>query len=168
MRARTHCPYCGGRIVRRALEGRTRRYCPACDLPIYDNPVPATCVVAFAPDGRLLLVKRAVAPKKGMWCLPGGFMELGESPEEAAARELAEETGLTGTIGPLLGVMAAPSQEYETVLMVGYGSLNPRGPLIPGDDADQCRWFSPTDLPPVAFSSHRAFIDIALTRFPHS
>lgn len=158
------CPFCGGRLVQRHMEGRQRRFCTACHLPIYENPVPATCVVVVDPHGRLALVKRAVDPKRGMWCLPGGFMELGETPEQAAARELEEETGLKGRFGPLLGVIATPNRDYDTVLMVGYLVTDPTGVLIAGDDAEQCSWFSPTAMPPIAFSSHRTFIETYLAR----
>ncbi|MBI9086656.1 MAG: NUDIX domain-containing protein [Desulfobacterales bacterium] len=164
MDQKNFCHFCGGRLIRKHMEGRQRRFCAACNLPIYENPVPATCVVVVGPDGRLALVKRAVDPKKGMWCLPGGFMELGETPEQAAARELEEETGLRGRMGPLLGVIATPNRDYDTVLMVGYLVTDPTGVLIAGDDADQCRWFSPAALPPIAFSSHQTFIETYLAR----
>ena len=153
------CPVCGGRLVQQHIEGRLRQFCTTCHLPMYENPVPAVCVVVVDTHGRLALVKRAVDPKKGMWCLPGGFMELGETPEEAAARELREETGLTGRMGPLLGIMSAPNRDYHTVLMVGYLITDPAGTMTAGDDADQCRWFTPAALPPIAFPSHQAFIE---------
>ena len=73
------------------MKGRPRLFCESCRTTIYENPVPATCLVTIDARERLLLVKRSVDPKKGWWCLPGGFMELRETPEEAGLRELAEE-----------------------------------------------------------------------------
>jgi 8-oxo-dGTP diphosphatase len=118
--------------------------------------------VVIDADGRVLLVRRSVAPRIGEWCLPGGFMELGETPEAAALRELSEETGLSGTIDRLLGVVAAPNAIYDTVLMLGYIVKQFGGRPRPDDDADAIEWFDPSDLPPVAFESHRHFIRSAL------
>ena len=93
MRKKTNCPFCADHLVEKFCEGAMRPYCEQCNEPIYENPVPATCLVVVEKSGDLLLVKRRVEPKKGFWCLPGGFMELGESPEQGALRELREETG---------------------------------------------------------------------------
>jgi ADP-ribose pyrophosphatase YjhB (NUDIX family) len=152
------CPFCGGPLVTRHWEGRRRLYCNACGNPLYENPVPATCLVVRNAAGQVLLVRRSVAPKKGLWCLPGGFMELGEFPEEGALRELAEETGLSGTIGELLGVTIAPNASYDTVLMIGYLVHRYEGRIQAGDDADAIGWFDAEALPPIAFDSHLRFI----------
>ncbi|MBW1990406.1 MAG: NUDIX domain-containing protein, partial [Deltaproteobacteria bacterium] len=114
------CPYCGSVLGRRKVEGRERPFCLPCEVPIYENPVPASALVVADEAGRLLLVKRAVEPKAGQWCLPGGFMELGETPEECALRALSEEPGLTGSIEELLGVTTNQSQDYHTVLIMGF------------------------------------------------
>ncbi len=115
-------------------------------------------VVVNAND-QVLLVRRSIDPKKGQWCLPGGFIELGESPDAGALRELAEETGLSGTIKTLLGVWSAPSSQYHSVLMVGYLIVEHQGRLTAGDDASDVRWFYYDELPPIAFDSHRRFVD---------
>lgn len=152
------CPFCGGPLVTRHWEGRPRLFCHACDRPLYENPVPATCLVVLNAAGQVLLVRRSVEPKKGLWCLPGGFLELGESPEAGALRELAEETGLSATIDGLLGVTDVPNTDYDTVLMLGYRVARYEGGLAPGDDADAIGWFDVGGLPPIAFDSHVRFI----------
>ena len=159
MEAKTHCHFCGEALTRRFIEGRERLFCRACARPIYENPIPATCMVVVNTEDQVLLVKRSVDPRKGMWCLPGGFVELGEPPEAGALRELAEETGLNGTIDTLLGVCTAPSTQYGSVLMVGYLITDAQGLPVAGDDASQARWFSFHDLPPIAFNSHKRFLD---------
>jgi 8-oxo-dGTP diphosphatase len=158
MRKKTFCPYCGTRLTEKRYEGSLRLFCEHCDEPIYENPIPATCLVVVDNRNRLLLVKRSVAPKKGCWCLPGGFMELGESPEQAALRELKEETGLRGRIEMLLGVSSNPSALYHTVLMIGYLIREYTGTLIAGDDADDAVYFDYGKLPEIAFESHARFI----------
>jgi len=158
MRGKKYCPYCGTGLVEKFCEGDLRRYCNRCNEPIYENPIPATCMVVVDTEDRVLLVKRSVEPKKGFWCLPGGFMELGETPEKAALRELKEETGLAGRIDMLLGVSANPSALYHTVLMVGYLVKSHSGNLIAGDDANDAAYFHYNELPEIAFESHASFI----------
>jgi len=134
-----------------------------CAGPIYENPVPATCTIVADGEKRILLVKRSVEPKKGYWCLPGGFMELDETPEQCALRELREETGLSGKIKLLLGVRANPSPMYHTVHMTGYLVNEFSGTPVAGDDADEVKWFSIHALPEIAFDSHRHFISIYIS-----
>ncbi|OEU60014.1 MAG: NUDIX hydrolase [Desulfobacterales bacterium PC51MH44] len=158
MRKKTFCYYCGTRLIKKFVEGGLRPFCEHCNEPLYENPIPATCLVVVDDRGRVLLVKRSVEPKKGLWCLPGGFMELGETPEKAALRELKEETGLSGRIEMLLGVSSNPSAQYHTVLMVGYLVKNYSGILIADDDADDAAYFFYAELPQIAFESHARFI----------
>ena len=155
------CHFCGSRISRIYLEGRNRLFCKTCQQPIYENPVPASCLVVRDDNGRILLVKRSVEPEKGGWCLPGGYIEMGEEPDESALRELREETGLTGRIDRLLGVMKGNSGIYDTLLMVGYQVLSFTGKLVAGDDADDARFFAPPDMPEVVFRTHRLFVSMA-------
>lgn len=159
MQPKTHCPYCGNRLVETKWEGILRLFCRQCREPIYENPVPATSLVVVDAAGDLLLVKRSVEPKVGYWCLPGGFIELGEKPDKAALRELAEETGLTGEIDRLIGVTTNHSDRYHSVLLVGYLVTRYTGEAVAGDDASELAFFSPGNLPEIAFDSHRYFID---------
>lgn len=155
---KTFCPFCGRKTDKLEWEGMLRRYCHHCRLPLYENPVPAVCAVVCDGPDRILLVQRKVPPHRGAWCLPGGFMELGETPEAAVLRELVEETGLQGEVDGLLGLQATPNRIYNTVLVAGY-RVNPLSDALEaGDDAMAVRWFSVADLPPVAFGSHRTFI----------
>ena len=158
MQKKLFCPYCGLRLSKIFYENRDRLFCSHCNDPIYENPIPAACLVVTDDQGRILLVQRSVDPQKGMWCLPGGFIELGESPESAALRELYEETGLTGSIHKLLGVTTNPSRLYVSVLLVGYWVTAYSGNLIAGDDASDAAYFSPESLPEIAFDSHVKFI----------
>jgi len=160
MRPKTYCYYCGNRLIRKYVEGGNRLFCETCRVPLYENPVPATSLVVTDSEKRVVLVKRNVEPKKGYWCLPGGFIELGETPEQAALRELREETGLNGQIDKLLGVTADTSDQYGNVLMIGYLVKRFSGSLAPGDDAAAVAYFQPEKLPEIAFSSHRHFLDI--------
>ena len=160
MQKKTYCHYCGKALTEKSFEGAIRRYCKQCNIPIYENPVPATCSVVIDSKERILLVKRSVEPQKGLWCLPGGFMELGETPEGSALRELSEETGLSGKVEMLIGVTSSQSELYDTVLLIGYMVKNYTGTLKAGDDASDAAYFYPDQLPEIAFKSHRRFIRI--------
>jgi len=85
-------------------------------------------------------------------------MELDETPEHAALRELTEETGLKGKIDMLLGVSTNPSAQYHTVLMVGFLVKSYSGNLTAGDDANDVKFFRFDELPDIAFKSHASFI----------
>lgn len=160
MHYKKFCHFCGSRLIDKRIEGTVRRYCNKCLEPVYENPIPATCVVLADRSNKIWLVKRSVEPKAGFWCLPGGFMELGETPEQAALRELKEETNFSGKIELLLGISANPNPTYRTVLMVGYLVRAFSGDPIAGDDASDIRCFGPDDLPEIAFESHKQFIRI--------
>jgi ADP-ribose pyrophosphatase YjhB (NUDIX family) len=103
-------------------------------------------VIADA-DGRLLLIRRGHEPGKGLWSLPGGRIEDGETDEQALVREVAEETGLAVTPGRLIGSVrlpgAAPGTEYD---VRDYAARVAGGVLAAGDDADDARWAAPGEL----------------------
>lgn len=155
------CPRCGGTIGLLEYEDRLRPVCNACGHVIYVNPVPATCQTVLK-DGSVLLVLRAVEPSRGMWCLPGGFIEWGESPLEAAKRELAEETALAAETLVLTGVYDSITEVSRHVLLVSY--LIPEWQGVPeaGDDAAEIRWFPLEKIPPLAFKVHEQALGDAL------
>ena len=158
-----YCPYCAGRLSDKRLKGSQRLTCEHCRRPVYRYPLPATCVVATNTHQQILLVKRRVEPLIGQWCLPGGFMQPGESPERAALRDLKEISGLKAKIELLLGVTTHPGEavDTDTILMIGYLVTRTAGEPNPGDDASELAWFPPAGLPPLAFPSHRHFIRLA-------
>lgn len=105
--------------------------------------IPCVGAVVLDAAGRLLLVRRANPPAQGLWSLPGGRVEPGESWEDAVVRELREETGLTGVVGRHVGDVRrdAPGGGVYLIrdfLMVVDGSPIPRS----GDDATDADWFS--------------------------
>ncbi|MBU0991139.1 MAG: NUDIX domain-containing protein [Proteobacteria bacterium] len=159
MRKKQYCHFCSDTLEERFFEGRPRLFCAKCNEPIYENPVPATCLIVTGQEKRVLLVKRNVEPQIGFWCLPGGFIELGETPEASALRELKEETGLTGEIDHLLDVVSNPSKLYHTVLIACYVVRHFSGELIAGDDASETQFFPFQALPEIAFKSHEKLLN---------
>lgn len=168
MRVKKFCPYCGAPVSERIEDGQPRKWCRTCDTTLYENPIPAACTLVVDDQNRILLVKRSVDPKKGAWCLPGGFMENGESPENSALRELLEETGLTGKIDLLLGLVTTPGTVYDSILMTGFLVRSYTGKPEAGDDAEEVRWFPRDALPDIAFISHKNFIKIYVAAYEYS
>jgi 8-oxo-dGTP diphosphatase len=151
---RKFCLYCGGPITKKKEDGVLRDCCSGCHCFFYDNPLPV--VSAIVDDARrILLVKRDRAPFKGHWCLPTGFAEAGESIEDAALRELLEETGVKGRISRLLDVDSYKSRFYGDLLFLTFVVEKTGGKLTAGDDSAQARFFAMDGIPPLAFRSNR-------------
>jgi ADP-ribose pyrophosphatase YjhB (NUDIX family) len=107
---------------------------------------------------RVLLVKRKFPPNEGMWCLPIGFAELGETIAEAALRELLEETGITGRTVRLIDADSWKSTFYGDLLVVTFEVEKLLGLETPGDDAEEVDYFPIDRLPPLAFPSNEKAI----------
>jgi 8-oxo-dGTP diphosphatase len=153
------CPLCGNQLEQLPHDGRMRLYCRTCDTIHYENPLPATAAVVLDHDEQLLLVKRGMEPGKGKWGLPGGFVELDESPGDGVLRELTEETGLHGQVDQLIDVVYEDSPFYGPLIIIGYQITPQGGALQAGDDAAEVQYFPLTDLPQVAFGSHQTIIN---------
>ena len=95
--------------------------------------------VAVIDQGRILLVRRANDPGRGLWAVPGGKVEVGERLTEAAAREVTEETGLLVEVGELVWAGEHISDQVHIVLIDFLGTLI-GGDLAAGDDADRAEW----------------------------
>ena len=142
------CPLCGGRLA-----GARPQTCTACATPHQRDPKVGVGVVVRDEQGRLLLVQRGVEPERGRWSLPAGFLDATETPQEAAARECKEETGLDVVVGTLLGLYPAGP---GTSFFLSFAATVTGGTLIAGDDAQDVGFFGPDDLPLLAFASTRA------------
>lgn len=150
-----YCPRCATELVWRCSGERERPTCPACEFIFYFNPVVGAGALVET-DGRVILVRRGVEPKSGYWRLPSGYVEADERAEEAAVREMAEETGLEIEIDDLLGVYSF-GQEPQTGVLILYSAHTIGGELRAGDDAQEVRAFAPDELPPddqIAFHTH--------------
>lgn len=153
------CPICGDATTIDNDGQSEKPHCAGCGHFFYRNPVPAACCLV-SRDDELLFVQRAVKPFRGLWSLPGGFVELGETAEEAVLRELEEETGLTGTGTTLIGAKTTPSSTAGAVLLLGYIIGTWEGQLRPGSDAMDVGFFKKDARPPLAFQAHRDLITI--------
>lgn len=108
-------------------------------------------------EGKILLVKRKRQPYKGLWAIPGGYLEFGETCEEAVVREVGEETGLKTKIKDFVGVYSTPSRHPQQAISVAYLLEIVGGKVKKGQEATDIGWFPLDNLPPLAFD-HREII----------
>ena len=109
---------------------------------------PQVCVGAVVvQDDRLLLIRRGRGPAQGEWSVPGGRVEAGELLAEAVVRELAEETGLEGVCGELIGWVERVGEGHHFVILdFAVTLLDPEAEPVAGDDAAEAAWVPLTDL----------------------
>ena len=147
------CPRCGAGLVLRLLKsGEPQRLvCTSCDFVFFLDPKVATgCIVE--QDGGIVLLRRAIEPGYGKWVFPGGYVDRGERVEDAAVREMEEESRLRVRLTGLVGVYSYPGRP---VVVVVYTGLVLGGRLEAADEALDARTFAPREIPwrELAFSS---------------
>src|SRR3954469_9858970 len=143
-------------MATRSVRGVSRRVCERCAHIHYADPKVAVGVAVFRDDC-LLLVRRTMEPERGRWALPGGYLDVGEEPRRAAAREAVEEAGVQVTVGDVIDVFANPVDEGGAVFVLyaatwRYGEAAGGGGAA-GDDADSAGFFPRDGLPDIAFAS---------------
>ena len=138
------CPACASPLASRyvAAEERDRLVCTNCAEIYYLNPKVVAGTIPV-DDGRVWLLRRAIEPRFGAWTFPAGFMELGESVEEAARRETFEELQMEVNIGELLGLYSKP--ESPTVLIVYLADARSRP--LGGAETLEFAAFDPDSIP---------------------
>jgi 8-oxo-dGTP diphosphatase len=129
-----------------------RPVCPQCGWIHFVDPKVAAAVLV-EQDGRVLLVRRANEPYRGLWTLPAGFVNGGEDPAMAAARECLEETGLIVEVKRVLDVIAGLEHDRGADFLIVYEAEIISGMLAPADDADAAEWFTYDQLPQLAFKA---------------
>ncbi len=152
------CPRCGSCMETAERMGKIRPVCPQCDWIFFPDPKVAAGVVVQR-DGKVLLVQRVYSPQKGRWTLPVGFVDAGEDPSMAAARECREETGLEVVVTGLLDVFYGQEHPRGAHIVLIYRGKIVGGKLHPGDDASQARFFPKNGLPPLAFQSTHVILE---------
>ena len=134
-----------------AGDNRERLVCDDCGFILYENPVVVVGAVC-AHDGKILLCKRAIEPRVGYWTIPAGYLELGESTADGAAREAREEACAEIEIEALLAVYNIPRLSQVQVI---YAARLVAGAAAPGDETAEVRLSAWDDIPwnDIAFPS---------------
>lgn len=147
-----HCPYCGAEMD--PLVGTSQR-CPACGHRHFWSPTVGVAVVLIENE-RILLGRRSC----GKWCIPCGHVEWGESIEEAARREFAEETSLDVALGPALAVLSNSHNPAHLTVGVWFSGTRLSGEPKAGDDLTEVDFFAWNQIPELAFPTDRQVIDM--------
>ena len=121
----------------------------------YPRPAVTTDCVVFGVEGtqvKVLLVERGHAPYKGRWAFPGGFLNMDESAEDGALRELREETGYAAAHAEQLYTFTNPGRDPRgRTISIAFFAIVPLRAVKGGDDAARAHWFSLDEVPPLAF-----------------
>lgn len=166
-----YCSNCGERVIEKipAGDNRPRHVCDACQTVHYQNPkIVAGCIPVW--DNRVLLCRRAIEPRYGLWTLPAGFMENGESTEQAAARETWEEACGKVSDLTLYGVFSIP--QINQVYMMFRAHLE-TGEFQPGAESLDVRLHEEHEIPwdqlafpVVRLTLERYYKDVRTGHFP--
>jgi ADP-ribose pyrophosphatase YjhB (NUDIX family) len=128
--------------------------CAHCGYGAYYNPKPVAAAIPVTPTGEIILLRRAFDPGKDLWTFPGGFVDLGESVQQAAHRETHEELGIAVELGPLVGVYSRADSHIVLIVFAARTTEEPRTTV----EASAVEVFDRAGLPwdELAFWSTRA------------
>ena len=134
------CPRCGNLADVAFPRSIT---CPHCGYGAYYNPKPVASAIPVDQHGRVILLRRAFDPGAGLWTFPGGFVDLGESVEDAARRETREEMEIDVELERLVGVYSRAEDRVVLVVFAATALGEPRTT----EEATEVRAFAPDELP---------------------
>tara|TARA_B110000014_G_C19961639_1_gene497726 strand:+ start:384 stop:887 length:504 start_codon:yes stop_codon:yes gene_type:complete len=164
MKKLVYCSTCGEKNTFGFIDGNERYHCKKCNGIHYQNPKP-TATLICPKNNKILFVQRAYNPGKGEWGLPGGFLELGESLNEGAKRELKEETNLNGKFIKLLGHCSHFNSIFGDILLLGIEmEVENWNNMKAGDDALSAKLFEIDNCPNLVFECHQKILDIYLKK----
>lgn len=159
------CPRCRGKLNIGEIDEAVRPHCPTCGFIFYQNPAPAAGAVIIN-DGKILLVRRSIDPGKDDWCIPAGFTEWNEHPQQTAVRELKEETGLDISIKDIFDIFMGMDDPRTHAVLILYLAEITGGQLVAGDDASEAHYFGFDETPEnIAFQAHRDALALYRARY---
>jgi ADP-ribose pyrophosphatase YjhB (NUDIX family) len=157
-----YCPLCATELEKRLIYHQQRLVCPACGFVHFLDPK-VVVIGLVVHQGQVLLVRRASEPAKGLWSLPGGYMDAGEMPAEALRRELYEEVALPIQVVRFVDffpIAAAHGRNAGIVLAFYAQPMGEPRALHCAEEVSAADWFASHELPvELAFESTRTLLD---------
>ena len=141
------CQRCGDALRKKRVENKLRPWCRRCGDVVFLDPKLAA-VVLVSMDGKLVMVRRGTEPAIGRWSFPSGYVDRGEAVEDAAVREVQEETGMDVSVIRFVGLY---SSSDSPVVLAAYSAHVRGGSLQAGSEVQQVALYSPEELPPLPF-----------------
>jgi|GEM_PF-123921 len=149
-----YCPLCGGPLTSEWHSELPPRQCVACERSWYRNPTVGVAVIVIQGAGLLLVRRRC-----GRWCIPCGYVEWNETVEDAARRELLEETGLSVELERVYSVQSNFHDPRQHTVGVWYLGHSVSGNVRAGDDARDAQWWPMNQLPVLAFPTDEVVVE---------
>ena len=155
----TYCPICAAHLVEKCIVTTLRPTCPACGFILFLDPK-LVAVVVVRHKGKFLLGRRTIDPGKGMWSFFGGYVDRGEKVEDAALREVKEETNLDVQLEGLIGIYSEQGEPH--VLVVYQASViesEANSLMAQSDEVGELAFFTWEELPAFAFPVDRHILN---------
>lgn len=149
------CSSCANEMILKPFENTNRFFCTNCDRMEFIDPKVVTGVL-FTIESEILLIKRNLEPQRGKWTFPAGFVDRGEKVEDAAIREVFEETGYIVVLDKLVGVY---SQEADPIILIVYSGHTVGGERTDNSEVQSIQTFPLDKLPSLAFVRDEKIID---------
>ncbi len=153
-----YCPICATPLVEKHIYSAQRLVCPACNYIHFLEPKVVT-VVVLQYEGKFLLGRRNIDPAKGMWSFFSGYMERGEKVEEAAIREVKEETNLDVQLEQLIGIYSERGNPHVVIAYRASVRNNDIGALTAQlDEVSELAFFALEKIPTLAFPTDQQIL----------
>lgn len=141
------CQNCGQKLDQKQVSGLERPYCSSCRQIVYVDPK-LVAVVLVQLDCKLVMIRRGIQPALGHWSFPSGYVDSGEAVEDAAVREVSEETGLNIQLSHLIGLYSTKGSE---IVLVAFAAKCLNGSLRAGEEVSEIALYALDSLPPLPF-----------------
>lgn len=151
------CPKCATKLQEQNIDDEITQVCPACGFINWINPKPVVSIL-LARRGKVLMLQRANEPLRNYWVLPGGFIRIDETPQEAIIRETKEEIGIVPQLKRIIGVYRIDNDPRGIHLDIIYeGSFT--GNITLSRESGSYNFFDPKNLPDEIAYKHREVIN---------
>ena len=150
----TYCPHCATPLLWRPVAGRERPACPNCGFIHYEDPK-LVAVAVISLHGKLVLGRRSIDPGLGYWSFPAGYVNRGESVDDAMIREVHEETRLEVQVEQFLGLY---SEAGNPIVLAAYVAHTVGGTLAAGEEVSEVGLFAVDGLPELAFPNDQRIL----------